>query len=159
MLIPQRSLHVRTARYTRLILMLLLLHLSSGNVQRLYQSCHPPLYKNSTSKYVETNQWLETFDVDSSSVLPVMTCDILLYITSDNTWYVVRLSLGKRLVNLLPVAQRTNAFTNGVVGRTMGRWSWVRISRPPWKRFSKKSVFPHDKNLINRSPWVPRDYT
>ena len=26
-------------------------------------------------------------------------------------------------VNLLPVAQRTNAFTNGVVGRTMGRWS------------------------------------
>ena len=36
---------------------------------------------------------------------------------------VTRLSLGRRLVNLLPVAQRTNAFTNGVVGRTMGRWS------------------------------------
>ena len=36
---------------------------------------------------------------------------------------VIRLSLGRRLVNLLPVAQRTNAFTNGVVGRTMGRWS------------------------------------
>ena len=30
---------------------------------------------------------------------------------------VVRLSLGRRLVNLLPVAQRTNAFTNGVVDR------------------------------------------
>ena len=36
---------------------------------------------------------------------------------------VIRLSLVRRLVNLLPVAQRTNAFTNGVVGRTMGRWS------------------------------------
>ena len=70
---------------------------------------------------------------------------------------VIRLSLGRRLVNLLPVAQRTNAFTNGVVGRTMGRWSWVRISRPPWKRFLKKSEFPHVKNLANHSPWVPRD--
>ena len=30
---------------------------------------------------------------------------------------VIRLSLGRRLVNLLPVAQRTNAFTNGVVDR------------------------------------------
>ena len=29
-----------------------------------------------------------------------------------------RLSLGRRLVNLLPVAQRTNALTDGVVGRT-----------------------------------------
>ena len=28
---------------------------------------------------------------------------------------VIRLSLGRRLVNLLPVAQRTNAFTTGVV--------------------------------------------
>ena len=36
---------------------------------------------------------------------------------------VVRLSLGRRLVNHLPVTQRTNALTNGVVGRTMGRWS------------------------------------
>ena len=30
---------------------------------------------------------------------------------------VIRLSLGRRLVNLLPVAQRTNALTNGVVDR------------------------------------------
>ena len=30
---------------------------------------------------------------------------------------VIRLSLGRRLVDLLPVAQRTNAFTNGVVDR------------------------------------------
>ena len=30
---------------------------------------------------------------------------------------VIRLILGRRLVNLLPVAQRTNAFTNGVVDR------------------------------------------
>ena len=30
---------------------------------------------------------------------------------------VIRLSLGGRLVNLSPVAQRTNAFTNGVVDR------------------------------------------
>ena len=30
---------------------------------------------------------------------------------------VIRLSLGRRLVNLLPVAQWTNAFTNAVVDR------------------------------------------
>ena len=33
------------------------------------------------------------------------------------TSFVTRLSLGRRLINLLPVAQRTNAFTNGVVDR------------------------------------------
>ena len=65
---------------------------------------------------------------------------------------VIRLSLGMRLVNLLPVAQRTNALTNGIVDRTMGHWSWGRISRPPWKkRFLKKSEFPHVKNLKNVS--------
>ena len=37
--------------------------------------------------------------------------------TSKHSTNVIRLSLGRRLVNLLPVAQRTNAFTNGVVGR------------------------------------------
>ena len=37
--------------------------------------------------------------------------------------FVIRLSLGRRLVNLLPVAQLTNAFANIVVDRTMGRWS------------------------------------
>ena len=31
--------------------------------------------------------------------------------------YVIRLSLGRRLVNLLPVAQRINALTNGVIDR------------------------------------------
>ena len=31
---------------------------------------------------------------------------------------VMRLRLGRRLVNLLPLAQRTKTFTNGVVGRT-----------------------------------------
>ena len=71
---------------------------------------------------------------------------------------VIRLSLGRRLVNLSPVAQRTNAFHKWRRRQTMGRWSWVRISRPPWKRFLKKSVFPHGKNLMNHSPWVPRDY-
>ena len=71
---------------------------------------------------------------------------------------VIRLSLGRRLVNLSPVAQRTNAFHKWRRRQTMGRWSWVRISRPPWKRFLKKSVFPHVKNLMNHSPWVPRDY-
>ena len=79
------------------------------------------------------------------------------YVATRLRGCVIRLSLGRRLVNLLPVAQRTNAFTNGVDGRTTGRWSWVRISRPPWKRFLKKSVFPHVKNLMNHSPWVPRD--
>ena len=36
---------------------------------------------------------------------------------------VIRLSLGRRLVNLLPVAQRTNAFHIWRRRQTMGRWS------------------------------------
>ena len=37
---------------------------------------------------------------------------------------VIRLSLGRRSVTLLPVAQRTDAITNGIVDRPwMGRWS------------------------------------
>ena len=56
---------------------------------------------------------------------------------------VIRLSLGRRLVKLLPVAQRTKAFTNKWRRRqTMGRWSWVRISRPPWR---KKTLFQEKK--------------
>ena len=39
--------------------------------------------------------------------------------------------------------------TNGVVGRTKGRWSWVRISRPQRKRFLKKSEF-----LMSRIWWI-----
>ena len=99
--------------------------------------------------------------------------------------YQVRLSLGRRLVNLLPVAQRNNAFTNGVVDRpwvvgrefeshvhqenhlTRGTKSYLlalgttQISSyftKPRKRFLKKSEIPHVKNLINHSPRVPRDF-
>ena len=39
------------------------------------------------------------------------------YPLSSSGESVIGLSLGRRLVNLLPVAQRTNAFTNGVVDR------------------------------------------
>ena len=76
--------------------------------------------------------------------------------------------MGKRLVNLLPVAQRTNAFTNGVVDRP---WVVGREFDRPWvvgREFEshvhheyvllKKSVFPHVKNLMNHYPWVPGDY-
>ena len=70
----------------------------------------------------------------------------------------MRLTLGRRLVNLLPVAQQTNVLHKWCRRQDMGRWSWVRISLPPWKRFSKKSAFPDVKNLMNRSPWVPRDF-
>ena len=40
---------------------------------------------------------------------------------------VISLSLGRRLDNLLPAAQRTNALTNGVVGRTR-TCAWNHIS-------------------------------
>ena len=40
-----------------------------------------------------------------------------LFDSDHGTDYVIRLILGRRLVNLLPVAQRTNALTNGVVDR------------------------------------------
>ena len=36
---------------------------------------------------------------------------------------VMRLTLGRRLVNLLPVAQRTNAFHKWRRRQDMGRWS------------------------------------
>ena len=49
---------------------------------------------------------------------------------------VVRLSLGRRLVNLLPVAQRTNALANGVVDR---RWVVGR---------EFKSHVHHEKNAF-----------
>ena len=39
------------------------------------------------------------------------------------TYYTVGISLGRRLVNLLPVAQRTNALTKWRRRQTMGRWS------------------------------------
>ena len=39
-----------------------------------------------------------------------------LYVRAGSSISVIRLSLSRRLVNLLPVAQGTNAFTNGVVG-------------------------------------------
>ena len=54
------------------------------------------------------------------------------------------------------MAQRTNAFTYGVVGRTgAARRLGVRISRQPWKRFLKKCEFPNVKNLINTLPGPP----
>ena len=60
---------------------------------------------------------------------------------------VIRLSLGKLLVNLLQVVKRTNTplntLTNGVVGRTMGFFgSWVRS--PP-STIIIFSDFPHVK--------------
>ena len=77
-----------------------------------------------------------------------------------STIYVIvtRLSLGRRLVNLLPVAQRTNVFTNGVVDRpwVVGREFESHVHHENF--FLKKSEFPHVKNLMNHSPWVPRDY-
>ena len=67
----------------------------------------------------------------------------------------ITLSLGRRLVNLSPVAQRTNALTYGVVGRTRvaGREfeSYVHHENV----FLKKSEFLHAKNLINTFPGPP----
>ena len=61
----------------------------------------------------------------------------------NHYYYVVvmRLRLGRRLVNLLPLAQRTinKTFHKWRRRQNMGRWSWVRIPRPPWNRFLKKS--------------------
>ena len=37
--------------------------------------------------------------------------------TARGSKSVIRLGLGRQKVNLLPLAQRTNAFTNGVVDR------------------------------------------
>ena len=60
---------------------------------------------------------------------------------------VIRLSLGRRLVNLLPVAQRTNAFTNGVVGRTQRRGS-----------SSPSSGDPYNSEKAGASCWSPRTW-
>ena len=73
------------------------------------------------------------------------------------TAVVIRLSLGRRSVNLLPVAQRTNAFTNGVVDRpwVVGREFESHVHHE--NAFLKNSAFAHVTNMINHSPWVPRD--
>ena len=62
-----------------------------------------------------------------------------------------------RLVNLLAVAQRTNAFINGAVDRpwVVGREVESHVHHE--KRLLKKNEYPHVKNLINHFPWVPRD--
>ena len=67
---------------------------------------------------------------------------------------VIRLRLGRRSVNLLPVVQRTNAFTNGVVDRpwVVGREFESHVHH---ENASKRKVnFP----VSRISPWVPRDY-
>ena len=73
---------------------------------------------------------------------------------------VVRLGLGKLLVNLSQVVKRTNTplitLKNGVVGRTMGfLGSWVRI--PP----SAITLFFHgfpmsNLKMLSRLPGIPR---
>ena len=65
--------------------------------------------------------------------------------------------MGRRLVNLLPVAQRTNAFINGVVDRpwVVGHEYESHVQHE--KRLLKKSEYPHVKILIDDSPWMPRD--
>ena len=70
----------------------------------------------------------------------------------------IRLSLGsRRLANLLPVAQRTNALTNGVVDIpwVVGRDFESHIHQE--NALKKKKVNFLVKNLLNHSPWVPRD--
>ena len=74
----------------------------------------------------------------------------------NNTYNFVRLSLGRRVVNLLPVAQRTIALTYSVVDRpwVVGHEfeSHVRHENTS----VKKSEFPHVKNVKNtsRSPKI-----
>ena len=73
---------------------------------------------------------------------------------------IVRLNLGRRLVNLLPVAQRTtsNALTNGVVDRpwVVGREFESHVHHE--NAFLRKVIFSHVKNLIKHCPWAPRDF-
>ena len=70
---------------------------------------------------------------------------------------VIRLSLGKLLVNQLQVVKRTNtplnSLTNIVVGRTWVFGSWVRS--PPSTIISF-SEFPHVE-LEKYSPWYPQE--
>ena len=62
---------------------------------------------------------------------------------------VIRLSLGRRLVNLLPVAQRTNALTFGIVEDTSSNPT-SNIS------FQRIACAWHCLLLQTMSPWVPR---
>ena len=70
---------------------------------------------------------------------------------------VIRLSLGKLLVNLLQVVKRTNTqlitLTNGVVDRPWVFGSWVRSPPSTIMNFSD---FPMS-NLKNTLPGIPRE--
>ena len=69
---------------------------------------------------------------------------------------VIRLSLSRRLVNLLPVAQRTNAFTNGVVDRTWVVGRQFDLTSTMKTIFKEKWIFSCQES-DNHFPWVPRD--
>ena len=70
---------------------------------------------------------------------------------------VIRLSLGKLLVNQLQVVKLTNTslitLTNGVVGRTMGFWVVGSIPTSTIINFFR---FPHGE-LEKYSSWYPRE--
>ena len=69
--------------------------------------------------------------------------------------HVIRLSLGGRLVNLLPVAQRS--VMPSQMASSTGHWSLVVSSNltSTMKTLLKISEFPHVKNLINQSQGSP----
>ena len=70
----------------------------------------------------------------------------------------MRLRLGRQLVNLLPLAQQTKTFTNGVDGRSwvVGREFESHVHHED--RVLKKSEFPHDKcQESEKHFWIPRN--
>ena len=67
----------------------------------------------------------------------------------QNIWPRVVRHLGRESVNLLPVAQRTNALTYGVVGRTLAAGREFESHVHHGNFFLKKSDFSHAKNLLN----------
>ena len=68
---------------------------------------------------------------------------------------VVRLSLGKLLVNLLQVIKRTNSLTNGVVDRP--RVLWVVGSSPTSAIINFFRFSPSMSNLKNTLPGYPQE--
>ena len=63
----------------------------------------------------------------------------------------MRLRLGRRSVNLLPLAQRIKTFTNGDAGRTWVVGDEFESHVHHEIAFIKKGEFPHVKNLKNTS--------
>ena len=105
----------------------------------------PPKYTTNTTPILEPRQ-LPVFQSYSRQHRNTSPLWWAVYIQNYGKFgvSVMRFRLDRHSVKLLPLFSPTDYDLSKWRRRQdVGRWSWVRLSRPPWNRFLKKSEFPH----------------